>query len=58
MPTIKQLEVFYRVSHQLTFEMSQPIYLVWLDKPTQNLYLLAGYNYEIEFEITPSVGLS
>ncbi len=58
MPTIEQLEVLYRISYQLTVEMSQPIYLVWVDERTRNLYLLAGYNYEIELEVTPSGDLS
>ena len=58
MPTIEQLEALYRISHQLTFEMSRPIYLVWIDDHTHSLYLLAGYNYEIEFEVTPDGDLS
>lgn len=58
MPTIEQLEALFRISYQLTFGMSQPIYLVWVDDLTLNLYLLAGYNYEIELEVTPNGDLN
>lgn len=58
MPTIEQLEALYRISHQLTFEMAQPIFLVWIEESTHNLYLLAGYDYKIEFEVTPEGDLS
>ena len=58
MPTMEQLEALYRISYQLTSEMSQPLYLVWVDERTRNLYLLAGYNYEIELEVTPSGDLN
>jgi hypothetical protein len=34
--------------------MLQPIHLVCIDGRTQNLYVLAGRNEEIEFEVTPS----
>ena len=34
--------------------MFQPIHLVCIDGRTQNLYILAGQNEEIEFEFTPS----
>jgi hypothetical protein len=58
MPTIEQLEALYRISHQLTFEMAQPIFLVWIDNHTRSLYLLAGYDYKIEFEVNPEGDLS
>jgi hypothetical protein len=58
MPTIEQLEPLYPISHQLTFEMAQPIFLVWIEERTHNLYLLAGYDYKIEFEVTPEGDLS
>ncbi|XZF66166.1 MAG: DUF6888 family protein [Gloeotrichia echinulata DVL01] len=32
--------------------MFQPIHLICIDSRTQNLYILAGENEEIEFEIT------
>lgn len=54
MPTANQLESLYRVSYLLTFVMSQPIHLVCIDSRTQNLYVLAGYDEDIEFEIVPN----
>lgn len=54
MPTDVQLECLYRIGYQLTYMLSQPIYLICVDSRTQNLFILAGYSEEIEFEITPS----
>jgi hypothetical protein len=34
--------------------MLQPIHLICIDERTKNLYILAGYNEEIELEITPN----
>lgn len=51
MPTAAQLESLYRISYQLTFIMSQPIHLVCVDRRTQNVYVLAGYGEDLEFEI-------
>ncbi|MBW4646063.1 MAG: hypothetical protein KME23_24245 [Goleter apudmare HA4340-LM2] len=51
MPTVAQLESLYRISYQLTFIMSQPIHLVCVDGRTQNVYVLAGYDEDLEFEI-------
>lgn len=51
MPTAAQLESLYRVSYQLTFIMLQPIHLVCIDSRTLNLYVLAGYGEDLEFEI-------
>ncbi|MEM8604423.1 MAG: hypothetical protein AAGF24_11390 [Cyanobacteria bacterium P01_H01_bin.121] len=53
MPTAKQLENLYRVSYQLTYMMFQPIHLVCVDARTQNIYVLAGHNEELEFQISP-----
>ncbi|WP_416666989.1 DUF6888 family protein [Egbenema bharatensis] len=53
MPTVAQLGCLYRISYRLTYLMLQPIHLVCVDGRTQNLYILAGQNEEIEFEITP-----
>lgn len=51
MPTVAQLESLYRVSYQLTYIMLQPIHLVCVDDRTRNVYVLAGYDEELEFEI-------
>jgi len=34
--------------------MLQPIHLVCIDDRTRNVYILAGYNEEIEFQILPN----
>lgn len=54
MPTSDRLESLYRVSYQLTFMMLQPIYLICIDSRTANVYVLAGYNEDLEFEIAPN----
>jgi nitrate reductase beta subunit len=54
MPTAAQLGCLYRISYYLTYLIFQPIHLVCIDGRTQNLYVLAGQNEEIEFEVTPS----
>jgi hypothetical protein len=51
MPTVAQLESLYRVSYQLTYLMLQPIHLVCVDARTRNVYVLAGYDEELEFQI-------
>jgi hypothetical protein len=51
MPTAEQLETLYRVSYQLTYNMLQPIHLICIDNRTRNVYVLAGYDEEIEFQI-------
>jgi hypothetical protein len=53
-PTAEQLESLYRVSYQLTYLMLQPIHLICVDARTQNVYILAGYNEELEFQILPN----
>ncbi|WP_404800300.1 DUF6888 family protein [Amazonocrinis nigriterrae] len=52
MPTNAQLKGLYRICYQLTYLIFQPIHLICIDDRTQNLYILAGQNEEIEFEIT------
>ncbi len=52
MPTEEQLKCLYTITCQLTFVMLQPIHLVYLDQRTLNLYILAGDNEDIEFEVT------
>ncbi len=54
MPTVDQLRCLYRISYYLTYQMQQPIHLVCIDARTQNMYVLAGQNEEIEFEVTPN----
>jgi hypothetical protein len=54
MPTDSQLGCLYRIGYRLTYQMLQPIHLVCIDGRTQNLYMLAGQNEEIEFEVTPN----
>ncbi|MEA5550688.1 hypothetical protein VB713_06815 [Anabaena cylindrica UHCC 0172] len=51
MPTNAQLRSLYTISYQLTYMMLQPIHLICIDERTQNLYILAGYHEELEFEI-------
>ncbi|MBF2016718.1 MAG: hypothetical protein IGS23_16270 [Rivularia sp. T60_A2020_040] len=52
MPTEEQLKCLYTITCQLTFVMLQPIHLVYLDQRTLNIYILAGEEENIEFEIT------
>lgn len=52
MPTEEQLKCLYTITCQLTFVMLQPIHLVYLDQRTLNLYILAGEEENIEFEVT------
>jgi hypothetical protein len=54
MPTAKQLETLYRVGYQLTYSMLQPIHLICVDNRTRNVYILAGYDEQIEFQILPN----
>ncbi len=55
MPTVKQLECLYRICYQLTYTMLQPIHLICIDDRTRNVYILAGYEEELEFQIVPNV---
>jgi hypothetical protein len=54
MPTNVQLKCLYRIGYQLTYIMFQPIHLICMDNRTQNLFILAGENEDIEFEVTPN----
>ncbi len=58
MPTAPQLASLYRISYQLTYIMLQPVYLICVDNRTRNVYILAGYDQEIEFQILPNKELS
>jgi hypothetical protein len=54
MPTADQLKTLYCIGYQLTFVMLQPIHLICIDNRTRNVYVLAGYDEEIEFQILPN----
>ncbi len=54
MPTAAQLESLCFVSYQLTYTMFQSIHLVCIDRRTLNLYLIAGSNEGLEFQILPN----
>ncbi|MDF5736164.1 MULTISPECIES: DUF6888 family protein [unclassified Nostoc] len=58
MPTAAQVASLYRISYQLTYIMLQPIYLICVDNRTRNVYILAGFDEEIEFQILPNGELS
>ncbi|MCW5316622.1 MULTISPECIES: DUF6888 family protein [unclassified Nostoc] len=58
MPTAAQVASLYRISYQLTYIMLQPTYLICVDNRTRNVYILAGYDEEIEFQILPNGELS
>lgn len=42
----------------LTYFMLQPIHLICVDGRTRNVYILAGYDEELEFQILPDGELS
>jgi hypothetical protein len=52
-PTIAQLQYLYRLTSQITCVMFHPIHMVRIDERTKNLFILAGLEETIEFEITP-----
>ncbi len=54
MPTAAQLNSLYRICYQLTYTMLQPIHLICVDDRTRNVYILAGYDEELEFQILPN----
>jgi hypothetical protein len=54
MPNDVQLKGLYRLSYGLTYLMLQPIHLICIDDRTSNLYVLAGNDEDIEFQITPN----
>lgn len=51
--TEAQLQSLYIQCHLLTNVMFQPIHIVRLDERTGNLFILAGHEETIEFEIDP-----
>ena len=54
MPTAAQLKSLYRICYQLTYTMLQPIHLICVDDRTRNVYVLAGYDEELVFQILPN----
>ncbi|PSB17515.1 hypothetical protein C7B65_18385 [Phormidesmis priestleyi ULC007] len=58
MPTASQLASLYRIGYQLTFTMLQPVHLICVDMRTRNVYVLAGSDEELEFQILPNGALS
>ena len=54
MPTASQLSSLYRICYQLTYTMLQTIHLICIDERTQNIYILAGYEEELEFQVLPN----
>jgi len=52
-PTEAQLRKLYELCYTLTNTMLQPIHLVRLDERTGNLFILAGHEETIEFEVNP-----
>ncbi len=58
MPTSAQLESLYHISYQLTYIMLQPVHLICVDHRTLNVYILAGHDEELEFQVLPNGELS
>jgi len=52
-PTVLQLRTLYRLSYTLTNVMFQPIHIIRVDERTLNVFVLAGHDEGIEFEIQP-----
>ena len=52
-PTEAQLPSLYIQCYTLTNIMFQPIHMVRLDERTGNLFILAGTEETLEFEINP-----
>jgi hypothetical protein len=50
-PTQAQVRKLYELCHTLTNVMFQPIHVVRLDERTGNLFILAGREETIEFEV-------
>lgn len=50
-PTEPQLRKLYELCHTLSNVMFQPIHVIRLDERTGNLFILAGQDETIEFEV-------
>ena len=53
MPTNPQLVKLYQIGYTLTNVMFQPIHIIRLDERTKNIFILAGFNEELELQINP-----
>jgi hypothetical protein len=53
MPNPTQLDRLYRIGYKLTYRLFQPIHIICIDERTKNLYILAGHDEELEFQIAP-----
>lgn len=53
-PTEAQLQSLYIECYTLTNVMFQPIHVVRLDERTKNIFILAGREETLEFEIEPN----
>ncbi len=52
-PTLAQLKRLYLLSYTLTNMMFQPIHIIRLDERNGNLFILAGYQENLEIVVTP-----
>ncbi len=52
-PTAAQLRKLYELCYTLANVMFQPIHIIRLDERTGNLFILAGREETIEFEVNP-----
>lgn len=55
-PSEAQLRSLYQQCYWLTNVVFQPIHIIWIDERTSNLFILAGREESVEFEIKPSGG--
>jgi hypothetical protein len=53
-PTVAQLQTLYIKGQWLTNSAFQPIHIIRMDERTGNLFVLAGKEESIEFEIYPT----
>lgn len=53
-PTEAQLRKLYELCYTLTNMMIQPILFVRMDERTGNLFILAGREETLEFEVNPN----
>jgi hypothetical protein len=53
-PTVAQLQTLYIKVQWLTNSAFQPIHIIRMDERTGNLFVLAGKEESIEFEIYPT----
>jgi hypothetical protein len=57
-PTIPQLQTLYSKCKWLTNAAFHPIHIIRMDERTGNIFVLAGREESIEFEIYPNGGLT